>query len=245
MRLLNKKAIITGASRGLGRALALRFAQEGAAVAICSRNQSAIDAVKDELLALDGDVQVLARECDIANPKQVSEFVEAIVEHFGRIDILVNNAGMLGPRVPIAEYPPREWELVVQTNLNGTFYMTNAVVPVMLKQQAGAILNVTSSVGKTGRAKWGAYAVSKFAIEGLTQVLAEELKPHNITVNSVNPGSLATEMRRQAYPNENPALLRKPEEVTEVFVYLASYHGTGITGQWFDAANFYSPKEIT
>jgi len=123
--------------------------------------------------------------------------------------------------------------------------MTNAVVPVMLKQQAGAILNVTSSVGKTGRAKWGAYAVSKFAIEGLTQVLAEELKPHNITVNSVNPGSLATEMRRQAYPKENPALLRKPEEVTEVFVYLASYHGTGITGQWFDAANFYSPKEIT
>jgi NAD(P)-dependent dehydrogenase (short-subunit alcohol dehydrogenase family) len=244
MRLLNRRAIITGASRGLGRALALRFAQEGAAVAICSRNQSAIETVKDEILANDQDARVLARECDIANPEQVSGFVEAIKDHFGGIDILVNNAGMLGPRVPIAEYPTREWELVVQSNLNGTFYMTNAVVPVMIKQQSGAILNVTSSVGKTGRARWGAYAVSKFAIEGLTQVLAEELKPHNITVNSVNPGSLATEMRRQAYPNENPALLRKPEEVTEVFVYLASYHGTGITGQWFDAANFYSPKEI-
>lgn len=244
MRLLNKKAIITGASRGLGRALALRFAREGASVAICSRNQSEIDAVKVEILAADPDARVLARECDIANAGQVSRFVQTVVEQFGDIDILVNNAGMLGPRVPIAEYPPQEWERVVQTNLNGTFYLTNLVVPVMIKQKSGAIMNVTSTVGKTGRAKWGAYAVTKFAIEGLTQVLAEELKPHNITVNSVNPGSLATEMRRQAYPNENQALLRKPEEVTEVFVYLASYHGTGITGQWFDAANFYSPKEV-
>lgn len=228
----------------MGRALALRFASEGASVAICSRNQSEIDAVKEEILATDHDTQVLAKECDIANPDQVSEFVRTVVDRFGGIDILVNNAGMLGPRVPVAEYPRQEWEWVVQTNLNGTFYMTNMVVPVMIKQKSGAIMNVTSSVGKAGRAKWGAYAVTKFAIEGLTQVLAEELKPHNITVNSVNPGSLATEMRRQAYPNENQAMLRKPDEVTEVFVYLASYHGTGITGQWFDAANFYSPKEI-
>lgn len=228
----------------MGRALALRFASEGASVAICSRNQSEIDAVKEEILATNHDTQVLAKECDIANPDQVSEFVRTVVDRFGGIDILVNNAGMLGPRVPVAEYPRQEWEWVVQTNLNGTFYMTNMVVPVMIKQKSGAIMNVTSSVGKAGRAKWGAYAVTKFAIEGLTQVLAEELKPHNITVNSVNPGSLATEMRRQAYPNENQAMLRKPDEVTEVFVYLASYHGTGITGQWFDAANFYSPKEI-
>ncbi|HEY5615725.1 MAG TPA: SDR family NAD(P)-dependent oxidoreductase, partial [Bacteroidota bacterium] len=163
---------------------------------------------------------------------------------FGSVDVLVNNAGALGPRVPIAEYPSKEWERVVQTNLNGTYYFTHQVVPGMIKQKSGAIINVTSTVGKTGRAKWGAYAVSKFAIEGMTQVLSEELKSHNITVNSVNPGPLATEMRRQAYPTEDQSYLRKPEEVTDVFVYLASAEGTGISGQWFDAANYYAPKEI-
>jgi NAD(P)-dependent dehydrogenase (short-subunit alcohol dehydrogenase family) len=243
MRLLNKKAIITGGSRGLGRALAVRFAREGASVALCSRSQPDLDDVNNEILALSSAVEVIARVCDITQRDQVSDFVRTVLDEFGTVDILINNAGMLGPRVPIAEYPPEEWERVVQTNLNGTFYFTHLVVPTMIKQKSGSILNVTSSVGKTGRAKWGAYAVTKFAIEGMTQVLAEELKPHNITVNSVNPGSLATRMRQQAYPNEDQSLLRKPDEVTEVFVYLASDHGTGITGQWFDAANFYSPRK--
>lgn len=244
MRLLKKHVVITGGSKGLGRALALRFASEGASVAICSRNQADLDLVRKEILDAEDQAHVIARACDISDESQVDAFVQSVLNEFGTVDVLVNNAGTLGLRVPIVEYPSAEWERVVQTNLNGTFYLTRQILPAMVKQKSGAIINVTSTVGKTGRAKWGAYAVSNFAIEGLTQVLAEELKPHNITVNSVNPGSIATDLRRQAYPNEDQSMLRKPEEVTEVFVYLASYHGTGITGQWFDAANYYAPKEM-
>jgi NAD(P)-dependent dehydrogenase (short-subunit alcohol dehydrogenase family) len=244
MRLLKKHAIITGASKGLGKALALRFANEGAFVAICSRNQAELDEVKQEIVAASPDIHVIAQACDIADAAQVESFVQSVTDEFGTVDVLINNAGMLGARVPVAEYPTEEWEWVVQTNLNGNFYVTRLVIPGMIKQKSGTIINVNSTVGKTGRAKWGAYAASNFAIEGLTQVLAEELKPHNITVNSVNPGSIATDLRRKAYPNEDQSMLRKPEDVTEVFVYLASYHGTGITGQWFDAANYYAPKEM-
>ncbi len=244
MRLLKKHAIITGGSKGLGKALALRFANEGAFVAICSRHQAELDQVKREIVAASPDIQVIARACNIADPDQVESFVETVLHEFGTVDVLINNAGILGARVPVAEYPSEEWEWVVQTNVNGNFYVSRLVIPGMIRQRSGAIINVNSTVGKTGRAKWGAYAVSNFAIEGLSQVLAEELKPHNITVNSVNPGSIATDLRRQAYPNEDQSMLRKPEDVTEVFVYLASYHGTGITGQWFDAANYYAPKEV-
>ncbi|HEX9828775.1 MAG TPA: SDR family oxidoreductase [Bacteroidota bacterium] len=244
MRLQNKHIVITGASKGLGKALALRFTEEGASVALCARSQSELDDVKQEIHSVNPSARVITHVCDIADAKQVDAFVQTVVKEFGSVDVLVNNAGALGPRVPIAEYPSGEWERVVQTNLNGTYYFTHKVVPGMIKQKSGAIINVTSTVGKTGRAKWGAYAVSKFAIEGMTQVLSEELKSHNITVNSVNPGPLATEMRRQAYPTEDQSYLRKPEEVTDVFVYLASAEGTGISGQWFDAANYYAPKEI-
>jgi NAD(P)-dependent dehydrogenase (short-subunit alcohol dehydrogenase family) len=244
MKLTNKHILITGASKGLGKALALRFAGEGAAVALCSRNPSELDDVREEILAVHPDTRVLIQPCDISDHKQIDAFVHSVVKEFGTVDVLVNNAGALGPRVPIAEYPASEWERVVQTNLNGTYYLTHKILPAMISQKSGAIINVTSTVGKTGRAKWGAYAVSKFAIEGMTQVLSEELKAYNITVNSVNPGPLATEMRRQAYPTEDQSYLRKPEEVTDVFVYLASAEGTGISGQWFDAANYYAPKEI-
>ncbi|MGH2568597.1 MAG: SDR family NAD(P)-dependent oxidoreductase [Bacteroidota bacterium] len=244
MRLLKKHVIITGGSKGLGRALALRFAREGAFIAICARNQSELDSVEKEIQSAETQVHVLAQACDISDPAQVDSFVQRVLSEFGSVDVLINNAGTLGPRVPIVEYPSAEWEQVLRTNVNGTFNVTRQVLPSMVKQKSGVIINVNSTVGKTGRAKWGAYAVSNFGLEGLTQVLAEELKPFNITVNSVNPGALATDLRRKAYPNEDQSLLRKPEDVTEVFVYLASYQGTGISGQWFDAANYYAPREI-
>jgi len=223
LQLKDKTAIVTAASKGLGKALALRFTEEGASVALCARSQSELDEVKQEIHSANPSARVITHACDIADAKQVDAFVQTVVREFGSVDVLVNNAGALGPRVPIAEYPSKEWERVVQTNLNGTYYFTHQVVPGMIKQKSGAIINVTSTVGKTGRAKWGAYAVSKFAIEGMTQVLSEELKSHNITVNSVNPGPLATEMRRQAYPTEDQSYLRKPEEVTDAYAVEQDY----------------------
>jgi len=123
--------------------------------------------------------------------------------------------------------------------------VTKAFLPSMIRQRAGSIINVTSSVGKKGRARWGAYAVSKFALEGFTQVLADEVRYHGIRVNSVNPGALDTDMRHAAYPDEDRSTLKKPAEVTDVFVFLASDRSRGTTGEYFDALEYLKTnKEI-
>ncbi len=238
MKLEGKKAVITGGTKGLGKALAQRFLAEGAAVALCSRDKKELESFHS------ADSRVLAIPCDISNSQQVQDFVKTVEQEFGVVDILVNNASRLGPRVPIAEYPLNEWDETMQTNANGAFFLTRLVIPLMKKQKSGSIINVSASVGKAGRARWGAYAVSKFALEGFTQVLAEELKQHNITVNSVNPGSMATAFRREAFPEEDQSILRTPDQVTDIFVYLASDDGAGISGQSFDAATYISKPRI-
>lgn len=244
MKLQGKHVVITGASKGLGRALAMRFAAEGASLTVCARSIKLLDSLKADLAMRSADV--VALPCDISDSQSVAAFAEQTLAARKSVDVLINNASILGPRVAIADYPAREWDEVIQTNVHGTFFLTKAFVPAMMSRGAGAVINVSSSVGRTGRKLWGAYAVSKFAVEGLTQVLAEELKPFNIRVNSVNPGPMATEMRRQAYPQEDPATLRTPEQLTEVFVYLASDDGKGISGQAFDAATYIAnPQAIS
>lgn len=239
MRLKDKVAIITGASRGLGKAIAQKFGQEGAYIAICSRTDS-IFTVAD--LVKSSCSKCLAGKVNVANYSEVKEFVEEVYRRFGKIDILVNNAAILGERVDIVKYPIETWEDVINTNLNGVFYFTREVLKYMIPQESGSIIMVSSTVGRKGRAKWGAYAVSKFAIEGLVQILADELRDTKIRVNSVNPGPLATKMRKQAYPNEDQSKLKKPEDIVDVFVYLASDESYGITGLQFDAQDF-KPKE--
>ncbi len=240
MKLKGKCVIITGGSKGLGRALAQKFAAEGARVAICSRHKNELEAVRKQLPS-DG---VLAITCDVSNSQECEKFVLTVLKEFGHVDILVNNASRLGSRVNISEYPLSEWDETVQTNVNGPFFITRLVLPSMMERKSGSIINISASVGKAGRAKWGAYAVSKFGIEGFTQVLAEELKTYNIAVNSVNPGAMATAMRREAYPEEDQSILRTPDQVTDIFVYLASDDGVGITGQSFDASTFISKPKM-
>src|SRR5215212_6407652 len=152
-----KVAMITGASQGLGRALALAFAREGARVAINSRSEETIRPVAEE-------AESLSAECE--------RLVSAAAERFGRIDVLVNNAGVLGPRVPIEEYPEDEWRRVIDANLTGPFLVTKAAIPHM--PDGGSIINVVSGVSVEGRARWGAYSVSKFGVEALTKILAAE-----------------------------------------------------------------------
>jgi NAD(P)-dependent dehydrogenase (short-subunit alcohol dehydrogenase family) len=162
--------------------------------------------------------------------------VEAALERFGRIDVLVNNAGLLGPRVPIEEYPEDEWRKVLEANLTGPFLVARAVVPYM--PEGGSIVNVTSGVSIEGRPRWGAYSVSKFGVEGLTQILAAELEERGIRVNSVDPGGMRTQMRAAAYPDEDPNTLVTPEENTAVFLYLASDESRNVTGERFKAQEF-------
>jgi NAD(P)-dependent dehydrogenase (short-subunit alcohol dehydrogenase family) len=232
--LRGKVVMITGASQGLGRALALACAQEGANLVLNSRNADSLDPVAQEAEGL--GVEVLAIPGDVSRSTHVEMLVSAAVERFGRIDVLVNNAGLLGPRVPIEEYPEDEWRKVLEANLTGPFLLARAVVPHMT--EGGSIVNVTSGVSIEGRPRWGAYSVSKFGVEGLTQILAAELEERGIRVNSVDPGGMRTEMRAAAYPDEDPMTKITPEENTDVFLYLASDESKGVTGERFKAQEF-------
>ena len=220
----------------MGRALALRFVSEGASVAICARSCEELNRLNIELSSR--GARVLSVPADIADMEQVAQFARSVLDDLGSVDVLVNNASILGPRSDLIEVSKPTWDRVLDVNLNGLFNVTKAFLPSMLKNRSGSIINVSSSVGKAGRARWGAYGVSKFALEGFTQTLADEVKSAGIRVNSVNPGPIDTAMRHAAYPDEDRSKLKAPEEVTDVFVYLAADESRGVTGQYFEAQKF-------
>ena len=229
-----KVALITGASRGLGRALALAYANEGAKLVINSRSEGSLKPVAREAEA--AGAEVLAYPADVSSMTDVQGLVEAAADRFGRIDVLVNNAGILGPRVKIEAYPEDEWRQVIEANLTAPFLLAKAAAPYM--QEGASIINVVSGVSVEGRAEWGAYSVSKFGVEGLTQILAAELADRGIRANAVDPGGMRTEMRAVAYPDEDPQTRITPEENTDVFLYLASDESRDVTGQRFKAQEF-------
>jgi NAD(P)-dependent dehydrogenase (short-subunit alcohol dehydrogenase family) len=229
-----KVVVVTGASQGLGRALALAFAREGVHLVINSRSRDSLGLVAGE--TEETGAEVLAVSADVSVGSDVERLVDESVRRFGRIDVLVNNAGLLGPRVPIEEYPENEWRRILDANLTAPFLLSKAVIPHML--EGGSIVNVTSGVSVEGRAEWGAYSVSKFGVESLTQILAAELKDRGIRVNSVDPGGMRTEMRAAAYPDEDPTTRITPEENTAVFLYLASDESIEVTGERFKAQDF-------
>lgn len=232
--LRGKVVMITGASRGLGRALALAFAREGVSLVINSRSEDSLEPVAGEAKVT--GAEVLAIPADVSVEAEVERLVNESVRRFGGIDVLVNNAGVLGPRVPIEEYPEDEWRKVLDANLTAPFLLIRTVIPRM--PEGGSIINMTSGVSVEGRAEWGAYSVSKFGLEGLTQILAAELKERGIRVNSVDPGGMRTEMRAAAYPDEDPTTRITPEENTDVFLYLASDESREVTGERFKAQEF-------
>jgi NAD(P)-dependent dehydrogenase (short-subunit alcohol dehydrogenase family) len=229
-----KVALITGASQGLGRALAVAYVKEGARVVINARSEERIRPVAEEVES--SGAKVLALAADVSKSADVERLVDETVERFGRIDVLVNNAGVLGPRVEILEYPEEEWRRVIDANLTGPFLVSKAVVPHM--PEGGSIVNVVSGVSVEGRAEWGAYSVSKFGVEGLTQIMGSELEERSIRVNAVDPGGMRTGMRAAAYPEEDPMTRITPEENTEVFLYLASDESRDVSGQRFKAQEF-------
>jgi NAD(P)-dependent dehydrogenase (short-subunit alcohol dehydrogenase family) len=230
----DKVTLITGASQGLGKALALAFAKEGARVVVNARSEESIRPVAEEIEGT--GAEVLAVAADVSKSADVERMIDETVGRFGRIDVLVNNAGLLGPRVRIVEYPEDEWRRVIDANLTGTFLVSKAAIPHV--PEGGSIINVVSGVSVEGRAEWGAYSVSKFGVEGLTQILAAELEEHSVRVNAVDPGGMRTEMRAAAYPEEDPTTRITPEENTAVFLYLASEESKGVTGERFKAQEF-------
>ncbi|MDF2858308.1 MAG: 3-oxoacyl-ACP reductase [Neobacillus sp.] len=238
----NKVVMITGASKGLGRALTLAFAKEGARLAICSRSAQELLAVKAEAKAF--GAEVLAVEADISLTRDVERFVALAEEAYGKIDVLINNASILGPSpMPLLlDYPEADFAEVIRVNTISPFLVARRVIPGMLQRNQGSIINLTSEAGNTGYAGWGAYGISKFAVEGLTETWADELSSTNVRVNMVDPGEMDTQMHRLAVPDcDYP--LAKPEDVVEVFLYLASDKSAGINGQRFEAQEFIGGDE--
>lgn len=239
MRLKGKKALITGGSKGIGKGIAAAFLREGASVIICGRNEINLKAACNELGRL-GRIEYIV--ADIANRDDIGVLAKSLGDKWGSLDVLVNNASILGERKPVSEYPEDVWEEVIHINLNAQFFVTKALLPLLKESESGSIINVSSSVGRQGKKEWGAYAASKFGLEGLTQVLADELGESGPRVNSVNPGGTRTDMRAGAYPDEDPMTLPSPEDISPVFVYLASDDSIGVTGKEFNARDWIGAK---
>jgi NAD(P)-dependent dehydrogenase (short-subunit alcohol dehydrogenase family) len=231
-RLRDRVAVITGGGRGIGRASALAFAQAGARVWICGRSQEPLAETVAAIRAAGGSAEF--RVVDLGYPKKAAAFGQHVLKREGRVDILVNNAAVLGPKAFIVDYPFEQWEEVMRVNLTGAFVLTQVVARAMQARKSGCILSITSSVGRRGRASWGAYAASKAGVESLTQTLADELRAYNVRVLALNPGGTRTAMRAAAYPDEDPATLQPPEAVAGVLVDLALREDMALSGRSFD-----------
>ena len=220
-RLSGRIALVTGASRGIGRAVARRFAAEGARLILVARTSGGLEEVDDEVRNAGGEPAMLV-PLDLCQGDLVDQLGAALHERFGRLDILVGNAAMLGGLRPVGHYPPDVWENVIALNLTANWRLIRSLDPLLRLSTAGRAMFVTSGVTEgTPPAYWGAYTASKAALEALVRTYAAELKRTNLKVNIIDPGASATNMRAEAFPGEDPNTLATPDEITELFVALA------------------------
>lgn len=234
--LKDRVILITGANRGIGAALARGCAALGARVILQGRDAAALDQVRDEIQASGGQAaETLVLDLEQADAAAYAALAARLQQRHGRLDGLVHNAGLLGPRVLLEKTPAPALAQVLQVNVQAGFALTQALLPLLKAADQASVIFTSSSVGRKGRAGWGAYSVSKFATEGLMQVWAEELADAGIRVNSVNPGGTRTAMRAAAYPDEDPARLPAPEAILPVYLYLLGPASQGTTGQALNA----------
>ncbi len=237
-RLQGKYALITGASQGLGRQLAIDFAREKVAViSIVARSVESLNRLRNTIHEIAPNTQVLVIGADLTKHEDIERVVATTLNEFnGHLDVLINNASTIGPSpMPyLLDYPLEDFHNVINTNLVAPFLLIKKVLPAMI-ENGGSIINVTSDAGVTGYPSWGAYGISKFGIEGMSQTWAAELEDSGVRVNWVDPGNMNTAMHRAAEPEEDPTQWADPADVTEVFIYLASDESRNFNGQRFQA----------
>ena len=228
--------LVTGATDGIGKALALHIAGLGAQVLLHGRNTKKLEEVYDRVTELKDAPRPSIAVLDLATADSdaYTELVDSIEKEFGRLDGIVHNAGILGQRLSIEQYDVADWQRVMHVNLTAPFVLTQILLPLLRASPDPSIIFTSSGVGRVGKAFWGAYAVSKFGTEGLSQILANENLHTPLRVNCINPGPVRTSMRLAAYPAEDRDALKRPEDIMAAYVYLLGPDSVGVTGQSID-----------
>jgi NAD(P)-dependent dehydrogenase (short-subunit alcohol dehydrogenase family) len=234
--LAGRVVAVTGPTRGIGRAVALACARHGAEVVLIGRNVKKLEAVHAEIEKGGGAATIAVLDMERSIAKDYDAVASGVQERYGRLDGLLHNASILGSLAPIEHYDVPTWCRVMQVNVTAAFALTQVLLPALKRSQDASVVFTSSGVGRRGRASWGAYSASKFAVEGLSQVLAAEMEGiSQIRVNTINPGATRTLMRQQAFPSENPQNLLAPEAIVNPYIALLGPASRGVTGRSFEA----------
>ena len=236
--LKDKVILVTGANRGFGLAITMDLSKAGATVIMLGRDLGSLEYAYDAVVDAGYNEPILyPLDLEGATPENYQELQDNVLEKFDKLDGLIHNAAILGAQMPIEQYDIKLWYSTLQINLSAPFMLTQFLIPALVKSEDARILFLSSSVGREARAYWGAYSVSKFGIEGFAKTLSEELEKTNISVNTVNPGKLRTEMRRTAYPAEDSSTVPMPEEKSAAIVYLLSNLSPKMNGEQLTIAD--------
>lgn len=234
--LKDRIVMVTGASDGIGKVLAVHVAEHGGQVILHGRSTKKLEEVYDQITDIDGAPRPSIAVVDLATADgdAYSSLASSIEKEFGRLDGLVHNAGILGQRHSIEQYDVGDWQRVMHVNLTATFVLTKALMPMMKEAIDPSTVFTSSGVGRVGKAFWGAYSVSKFGVEALSQILAAENAHTPLRFNCINPGPVRTKMRLAAYPAEDRDALKTPSDIMPAYMYLLGPASQGVTGQSID-----------
>jgi NAD(P)-dependent dehydrogenase (short-subunit alcohol dehydrogenase family) len=228
--------LITGAGDGIGRAAALSYALHGATVVLHGRTLNKLEVIYDEIESLGApQPAILPLQLSSASPRDYELLYDTLERQFGRLDGILHNAGILGERTELANYPIEAWDDVMAVNLRAPFLLTQELLPLLQRSDNSSVVFASSGVGREARERWGAYSVSKIAIEAVNQLFAKENTYPNVRFNCINPGATRTAMRAKAYPDEDPKTLATPESIMPAYLYLMGEDSLHLNGASIDA----------
>ena len=234
--LADKTILVTGAGDGIGKEASLHYAKYGANVILLGRTVKKLELVYDEIVTNGGaDPAIVPLDLLGATPQHYRDMASTIEDQFGHLDGLLHNASLLGHLGPFSQISEKDWQEVMQANVNSQFFMTQALLPVLKKSTHASVIFTSSSVGVKGRAYWGSYAISKFATQGMMEVLADEYEKSNIRFNCINPGGTRTGMRAKAFPAEDASLLQSAADIMPTYLYLMDQQNSKENGQTLQA----------